>query len=58
MVYPNPASTSATIQLKGMKGNVSVVLTNMQGAVLWRSDRINGNNISIGLQLPLPVCTL
>jgi len=49
MVYPNPASTSATIQLKGMKGNVSVVLTNMQGAVLWRSDRINGNNISIGL---------
>ncbi len=50
MVYPNPASTSAKVQLKGVKGNVSVVLTNMQGAVLWRNDRVNGNNISIALE--------
>jgi bacillolysin len=49
MVYPNPASTSATVQLKGVKGNVSVVLTNTQGAVLWRNDHGNSNNISIGL---------
>lgn len=49
MVYPNPASNNATVQLKGAKGNVSVVLTNMQGTVLWRSDRGNNNNISIGL---------
>ncbi|MEP7319189.1 MAG: M4 family metallopeptidase, partial [Panacibacter sp.] len=48
-VFPNPASTSATVQLKSTKGNVSVGLTNMQGAVLWRSDRINSNSISIAL---------
>ena len=54
MVYPNPASTNATVQLKGVKGNVSVVLTNLQGAVLWRNERVNSNSISIALgQLPV-----
>ncbi|NNV57117.1 M4 family metallopeptidase, partial [Limnovirga soli] len=52
-VYPNPASTNATLQLKGVKGNVSVVLTNLQGVDLWRNDRVNSNSISIALgQLP------
>lgn len=49
IVYPNPASTNATVQLTGVKGNVSILLTNIQGAVLWRSDRGNNNNISIKL---------
>ncbi|HRH49282.1 MAG TPA: M4 family metallopeptidase [Panacibacter sp.] len=49
MVYPNPASTHAMVQLKGANGNVSVVLTDMHGAALWRNDRVNSNNISIGL---------
>jgi bacillolysin len=53
MVYPNPASTNATVQVKGVKGKVSVVLTNVQGAVLWRNERVNSNSISIALgQLP------
>ena len=49
MVYPNPARAAATVQLRGAKGNVSVVLTNMQGAVLWRSDHVGGNTVSIAL---------
>ncbi|MBG9374963.1 M4 family metallopeptidase [Panacibacter sp. DH6] len=49
IVYPNPASTHATVQLSGTKGNVSAIITNVQGTILWRSDRGNNNIISIGL---------
>jgi len=36
-IYPNPATTNATLVVKGMKGKYSVVITNLQGAILWKA---------------------
>ncbi len=48
-VYPNPASTSATLEVKGVTGSYGAIVENLQGVVLWRADNLTGNFIKIPL---------
>ncbi|MBV9963397.1 MAG: T9SS type A sorting domain-containing protein [Parafilimonas sp.] len=46
-VYPNPATTNATLEVKGMKGNYSVVITNLQGTTLWKAENLQDASINL-----------
>jgi len=49
LIYPNPAFEIATVDVKNAKGPYSVVVTNLQGAVLWKMERVNVNSVKIPL---------
>ncbi len=48
-IYPNPAITSANLEVKGTKGAYNVMLTNMQGIVLWKAEGLTGSSVKIPL---------
>ena len=49
MVYPNPATTSADLKVKNPKGPYSVIVTSLEGAVLWRADDVTDSDVKISL---------
>ncbi len=53
-VYPNPAKANATLQLTGAKGLVAISITNMQGRVMWRRDKVNTASITIPVSMLAP----
>ena len=53
LVYPNPAQTTATLQLKGASGVVSVTITNIEGKVLWKDQYKDQYKGERKIQLPL-----
>jgi len=43
-LYPNPASTTTSLNLSGFKGGLMVTVTDMAGHIVWQQDKlINGN---------------
>jgi len=49
LIYPNPALEVANIDVKNAKGPYSVVLTNLQGVVLWKAEKVNDRSVRIPL---------
>ncbi len=49
-VYPNPASTSANVEVKGAKGPFNIMLTNLQGVVLWKADGVTDRIVKLPLR--------
>jgi hypothetical protein len=39
-LFPNPATDHALLQVSGAKGKISVIITDMNGKTLWRSDNV------------------
>ena len=48
-VYPNPASTNATLQVSGVKGLFTITISSIDGKVLWQSGRLTDKSV----QLPI-----
>ena len=48
-IYPNPATTSANLQVKGMKGEYTVMVQSLSGDLLWKAEKITDTF----MQLPL-----
>lgn len=52
MVYPNPAKNSALLKVDGYDKEISVIITEVMGKVLWKSAKLNTS------QVQLPVAQL
>ncbi len=48
-IYPNPTTAGATVHVAGFKGQYTVTLVNMQGTVLWKSQKQTGETVKIPL---------
>lgn len=48
-VYPNPATTKATLQLTGASANATVIVTDLSGKTMWTSTT-NKANIALPVQ--------
>ncbi len=48
-IYPNPASTIANVTVKDVKGPYSVIVTNLQGVVLWKVEKVTDGSVKIPL---------
>jgi hypothetical protein len=46
-IYPNPATGVAILECKGNTRNLTVMLTDMNGKVLWRRNNIAQQNLDI-----------
>ncbi|HYK44933.1 MAG TPA: T9SS type A sorting domain-containing protein [Parafilimonas sp.] len=49
LIYPNPAFAIANVDVKNAKGPYSVVVTNLQGVVLWKAEKVNDSSVRIPL---------
>ncbi len=49
-VYPNPASSKATLQISGNTKNVSISITDMSGRKLWQSENTNTKFVSLPVE--------
>ncbi len=50
MVYPNPASSDAHVAVSNAKGAIEVALSDVNGKILWQSNKTYAVNISIPIQ--------
>lgn len=48
-VYPNPTNSSITVDFKGQKGIEKVVLTDLQGKVIYENSSVYTNTLTIDL---------
>jgi hypothetical protein len=48
-IYPNPATTNANLEVKGMKGSYSVVITNLLGKAVWKAEDLSDADINLPL---------
>ena len=48
-IYPNPATTSAHVDVKGTKGPYTIMVENLQGRVLWKVEIVTDSNVKIPL---------
>lgn len=46
-VYPNPASTSARLEVKAAKGPYTVVIENLAGVVLWKAEKLTDKIVEL-----------
>ncbi len=49
LLSPNPAQDDVNVQVSGAKGYYSVMLTNLQGVVLWKAQDVTGSSVKIPL---------
>ena len=48
-VYPNPASTDATVVVKGLKGSFAIRVETMEGVLLSNAEGLTGSSIKLPL---------
>jgi hypothetical protein len=48
-IYPNPATTTANLQVKGIKGQYAAMLISVQGNVLWQRQNNTDGTLSVPL---------
>ncbi len=48
-IFPNPASTMANIEVKGANGTYDVIITNLQGVILWKAKGLKDNTTKVPL---------
>jgi hypothetical protein len=49
VIYPNPATSDARVEVKGATGNYSVIFTNLQGEVLRKYEDLSGSYVNLPL---------
>jgi ELWxxDGT repeat protein len=50
VLYPNPVYGSATLQIKGTAKDVVVIITDMAGRVIWKTNENNHSQISLPVE--------
>jgi len=50
VLYPNPATTVASLQLTGSTQHTAVTISNMSGVQLWKSSNINNSVINLPIE--------
>jgi ELWxxDGT repeat protein len=50
LLYPNPARSIATLQIKGDAKNIAVSITDMSGKIIWESGYANRSQINLPLE--------
>ena len=48
-IHPNPASAFANVEVKGTNAPFDIILTNLQGTVLWKAHELRDNEVKIPL---------
>jgi hypothetical protein len=48
-VFPNPATASANVVVKGFKGTYGVMVIDMKGAVIWKAEKVTDANLKVPL---------
>ena len=48
-LYPNPAFSFVNVEVKGSKGPYNIMVTNLQGAVLWKAEGLTDRQVKIPL---------
>jgi hypothetical protein len=47
IVYPNPAVNSAYVVLSGTSGKIAIIVTDLSGKAVWKTENIGVNQITI-----------
>ena len=50
MIFPNPAKSNAVLRISGNKGEVDIAVADMSGKILWRSLKVNEQQVNIPLE--------
>ena len=50
LLYPNPAHSIATLQIKGDAKNIAVSITDMSGKTIWESNYVNRTQINLPVE--------
>ena len=50
LLYPNPAHSTATLQIKGGAKNVDVSINDMSGKIIWKSSHANSSQINLPVE--------
>lgn len=46
-LYPNPSSSGATLQVRGLKGEALIIISDLTGRALWRTSTSQNSDIEI-----------
>jgi predicted esterase len=47
IISPNPATSQATLFIKGEYNEINIAITDLQGSVLWHQESVRGKSISL-----------
>ena len=49
-IYPNPASTIATLRIKDNRKAIAITIMDVSGKILWQAQNLKGNQISLPVE--------